>query len=402
MYTFNTTDYGTQDAWLMVLISSIACILGASVVFIDALYPSSHCSSVLERPAVIASSMALGSGVMLFSALYTLLPASRIRLQSDYALYFFYFIGIVATLVITQLVHYFAPDAIHSHGPDDEMGHHHHHHHHGATTHSTVHPHQKHHPTQEHSQSQQVQKHMKQKPHHRFSETSTTSSVTITTKTMEEEQDEDVFFKSTPVAASPTTSLNTQNPGERTGLLMQWGDEYGSRGHHHHATTVIEEEEEKQNDYFRIGIQTAIAICIHKFPEGLIMFISGQASERLGLSVCAAMTIHNIIEGFMIALPLYFATQSRVRAFFYAAFLGGMSQPFGAALGVVALDTVTQEQQDLLFGITFGVVSGMMSLISIQSMLPQAIKADPKQRYVPMFFFVGILLVGLASLLKSI
>ncbi|KAI9496969.1 hypothetical protein BDB00DRAFT_806246 [Zychaea mexicana] len=132
------------------------------------------------------------------------------------------------------------------------------------------------------------------------------------------------------------------------------------------------------------------------------MFISGQASETIGVSVCFAMTIHNFIEGFMIAMPLYFATQSRVRAFFYAALLGGMSQPLGAALGVVALDTVTQEQQDALFGITFGVVSGMMSLIAVQSMLPQAIKADPQQRYVSVFFFVGILLVGLASLLKSV
>ena len=96
------------------------------------------------------------------------------------------------------------------------------------------------------------------------------------------------------------------------------------------------------------------------------MFISGQASARLGLSVCAAMSIHNFIEGFMIALPLYFATKSRVRAFFYAALLGGMSQPLGAALGVVALDNVTQAQQDALFGVTFGVVSGMMSLIAVQ------------------------------------
>ena len=96
------------------------------------------------------------------------------------------------------------------------------------------------------------------------------------------------------------------------------------------------------------------------------MFISGQASRRLGLSICAAMSIHNFIEGFMIALPLYFATKSRVRAFFYAALLGGMSQPLGAALGVLALDNVTQEQQDMLFGITFGVTSGMMSLIAVQ------------------------------------
>ncbi|KAI7850302.1 Zinc/iron permease [Circinella umbellata] len=383
MYEFiNTNAMDGHDAWVMVLISSIACILGASVVFIDVIYPSSHCSSILERPSVIASSMALGSGVMLFSALYSLLPASRIRLQSDYALYFFYFIGILATLVITQFVHYMAPDAIHSHGTTEDEEHHHHH----------------------------------KQPRHRFSETSTTSSITVTSTPTIEQEEEHIFSKSPINTTMPSNKLN-ENKNEGTRLLMQWNNqvvEYGSRDHHHHHHHHphshshhhhhhhSDEENKNDNDYFRIGIQTAIAICIHKFPEGLIMFISGQASKRLGLSICAAMSIHNFIEGFMIALPLYFATKSRVRAFFYAALLGGMSQPLGAGLGVLALDNVTQEQQDLLFGITFGVTSGMMSLIAIQSMLPQAIKADPKQHYVPLFFFVGILLVGLASLLKSV
>jgi hypothetical protein len=35
-------------------------------------------------------------------------------------------------------------------------------------------------------------------------------------------------------------------------------------------------------------------------------------------------------------------------------------------------------------------------------MLPQAMKADTSQRLVPLFFFIGIFLVGLASLLQSI
>lgn len=96
------------------------------------------------------------------------------------------------------------------------------------------------------------------------------------------------------------------------------------------------------------------------------MFVSGQASKKLGLSVCVAMSIHNVIEGFMIALPLYFATKSRTRAFGYAALLGGMSQPMGAALGFLVLRNVSQEEENTLFGIIFAVVSGMMSMISIQ------------------------------------
>lgn len=251
----------------------------ASVVFIDVIYPSSHCSSILERPSVIASSMALGSGVMIFSALYSLLPASRIRLQSDYALYFFYFTGILATLVITQLVHYMAPDAIHSHGTTEEDHHHHHHH----------------------------------KPHHRFSETSTASSVTVASTPTIEQEEEQVFSKSpTDATTAPTTTFIitnnnkvADNNGEGTRLLMQLDNqviEYGSRDHahphhhhhhhphphhhhhhhHHHSSSpsitnndsIIEEDKNNINDdYFRIGIQTAIAICIHKFPGKILIII---------------------------------------------------------------------------------------------------------------------------------
>lgn len=96
------------------------------------------------------------------------------------------------------------------------------------------------------------------------------------------------------------------------------------------------------------------------------MFITSQASAALGLSVCTAMSIHNLTEGFMIALPLYYATRSRMTAFSYAAVMGGLSQPFGALIGLYLIRNISKTKEDLLFGIVFGGVSGMMSLITIQ------------------------------------
>ncbi|KAG0175857.1 hypothetical protein DFQ29_006861 [Apophysomyces sp. BC1021] len=136
--------------------------------------------------------------------------------------------------------------------------------------------------------------------------------------------------------------------------------------------------------------------------EGLVLFISNQASTSLGLSVSIAISIHNLTEGFMIALPLYYATRSRVAAFVYAAVLGGLSQPLGALLGLLAIRNVDKAQEDELFGITFGIISGMMSLITIQSLLPQAIKADSRHEYVLGFFFLGVFLVGLTSVLQEV
>lgn len=68
----------------------------------------------------------------------------------------------------------------------------------------------------------------------------------------------------------------------------------------------------------------------------------------------------------MIALPLFYATRSRATAFAYAAVLGGLSQPLGALLGLLAIRNVDKAKEDKLFGITFGIISGMMSLITIQ------------------------------------
>jgi ZIP family zinc transporter len=96
------------------------------------------------------------------------------------------------------------------------------------------------------------------------------------------------------------------------------------------------------------------------------MFISSQASSALGLSVGIAMSIHNLTEGFMIALPLYYATRSRGTAFSYAAVMGGFSQPLGALIGLLLVRNISEKSENLLFGIVFGCVSGMMSLITIQ------------------------------------
>ena len=96
------------------------------------------------------------------------------------------------------------------------------------------------------------------------------------------------------------------------------------------------------------------------------MFVSNQASEKLGWAIAAAMSIHNLTEGFMIALPLYLALKSRTAAFGWAALLGGLSQPIGALLGLLLMRNIDSDKENLMFGTTFAVVSGMMTLITIQ------------------------------------
>lgn len=103
-------------------------------------------------------------------------------------------------------------------------------------------------------------------------------------------------------------------------------DKQASQSHHHHVPT---------NAFLSIGLQTSIAIALHKLPEGFITYATNHANSKLGFAVFMALFIHNITEGFAMALPLYLAIGSRAKAMLWSSLLGGVSQPLGA--GVAAL-----------------------------------------------------------------
>lgn len=67
-------------------------------------------------------------------------------------------------------------------------------------------------------------------------------------------------------------------------------------------------------------------------------------------------SFHSIPEGVAVAMPIYYATGSKTKAFFWAS-LSGMTELIGAALGWVVLRKVFNQ---LVYGILFGLISGMM------------------------------------------
>lgn len=120
----------------------------------------------------------------------------------------------------------------------------------------------------------------------------------------------------------------------------------------------------------RMGVFTALAIGIHNFPEGLATFSAALSDPTLGLSIAIAIAIHNIPEGISVSVPVYYATGSRKKAFFYS-FLSGVSEPLGALIGYVLLYKFFN---DFVFGILFAMVAGIMVFISLDELLPSAQK----------------------------
>ena len=115
----------------------------------------------------------------------------------------------------------------------------------------------------------------------------------------------------------------------------------------------------------KMGLMTALAIAIHNFPEGLATFLATVEDEKLGASLGVAIAIHNIPEGLCVAMPIYYATGSKGRAFFWS-LLSGVTEPIGGILGFAALQPVFT---DLAQGIVFAMVGG--------STRPQAAAAAP-------------------------
>ncbi|MFV0497707.1 MAG: zinc transporter ZupT [Candidatus Fimivivens sp.] len=139
----------------------------------------------------------------------------------------------------------------------------------------------------------------------------------------------------------------------------------------HEVHTVEEmdgESESHKSNLMRMGLFTALAIGIHNFPEGLATFTATLSNPSLGVPIAVAIAIHNIPEGIAVAVPIFYATGSRMKAF-KLSFLSGLSEPLGALIGYILMYRFFN---DVVFGFIFASVAGIMVYISLDELLPSA------------------------------
>jgi len=130
----------------------------------------------------------------------------------------------------------------------------------------------------------------------------------------------------------------------------------------------IPERAAKFKKLYRMGLFTALAIAIHNFPEGLATFVSAIRDPKLGIAIAIAIAIHNVPEGIAVSIPIFYATGSRKKAFVYS-FLSGLAEPVGALIGYAIFFSFFN---DIIFGILFAAVAGIMVFISLDELLPTA------------------------------
>ena len=128
-----------------------------------------------------------------------------------------------------------------------------------------------------------------------------------------------------------------ENPHEMHGM-----EELPSKSHG-------KERNVSERKLLRVGLFTALILVIHNFPEGMVTFLSGMQDYR-------------------VALPIFYATGNRKRAF-WLSFLSGLAEPLGAIVGYLLLAPFLT---DNTFGIIFAAIAGIMVYISLDELLPAA------------------------------
>lgn len=150
----------------------------------------------------------------------------------------------------------------------------------------------------------------------------------------------------------------------------------------------------REGELYKIGIISMIAIILHNIPEGIATYLSSEFNFKLGLSLTIAITLHNIPEGISIAIPIYYSTKSRGKAFIYT-LLSAISEPLGAILAHIFLSKIIN---DNIMGLLMCLIAGIMIQISFYELLPTSVKYKNKKRTI-IFLIIGILFMIISHLL---
>jgi ZIP family zinc transporter len=136
-----------------------------------------------------------------------------------------------------------------------------------------------------------------------------------------------------------------------------------------HEVHRIEEMQGRPHpQLMRMGMLSAAAIALHNFPEGIATFAAALDDPRLGAGIATAVALHNIPEGIAVAIPVFYATGSRARAFSWS-FLSGLAEPVGALVAWLLFAGLFGHA---LEGVLFAAVAGIMVFISLDELLPTA------------------------------
>lgn len=471
-----------KRGWILSFASGLACIIGSSIICIDLItryIPRLRSFKVRKSKTFLSASLSLSFGVMIFSALYSILPEASVYFskggktpeKAKLLSIGWFMLGVISLSIVSEVLHRYLPSSIvhcehsdgtqHEHGCDDEQAeeeessdsetdyvHNH--------THST-------HDQLDHSHTQ-INDAALNRPTGGLRSQTDIAPATERSPLLSKNR---TGRPSLTGRLSSVTYLITNKPPVCTADGKCYGFSqnrpcagqclphikagrkslYGVAGHHiagmapvietdgvpevdleRGRESTIEGQQEPRpmraksansvqshdhsghdhsghhhvpkNEFLNIGVQTSLAIALHKIPEGFITFATNHANPNLGFAVFLALFIHNISEGFAMSVPLFMALKSRPKAMFYASLFGGLSQPIGALTAFLWFKAAGQAPSEVVYGALFAVTAGIMANVAVQ-LYGQAVAVYHNQKLPLICAFVGMGILGMSFAMTS-
>lgn len=147
-----------------------------------------------------------------------------------------------------------------------------------------------------------------------------------------------------------------------------------------------------------MALITGTAVALHNFPEGLATFVATAYDPSVGAPIAIAIAVHNVPEGVAVAVPIYFATRSKAKAFLWGT-ASGLAEPVAGLFGWAVLAGGGTDLGSLTYATLFGLVCGMMIYISFRELLPTARRHDPDDEVVTNSVFAGMAVMAASLML---
>lgn len=469
--------HNLNQGWVLTLLSSVLCVLGCFIIFLDDVYywilphwfTSRHPFHIKENYGFMNGSLAFSSGCLLFTALFRLLPEALSHLDlsnklsnSMGALILAFIVGIVLCVVFNETLHHITAElVVHcSHDGDTkdleevmelppqqplksfkktETGPHGEVTLHAAHTHAVSagvgaeNPENSELPELFHGESHEHAPLLTRKNSarilHYFSHEEDLKILGECKGYSSAERclhrPGELHFCEIPQlqesdASGETLSEHTHSHGHGHGHGHGSDEELG-HVHEHHVTHDHMTEDHLGSEHLHhhhhvnlpllrlmlIGVQTMLAITLHKFPEGFITYVTSQTNPELGVLIFLSLLIHNYTEGFSMCLPLYYlfgpsVHWRKLKAVSASALLGGLSQPLGALAGWAFMQrypaggSVDLGQLDKVYGITMSVTAGFLVVIALL-MYGSAVSFCALPNFVMVWCLVGMSTIGVLA-----
>lgn len=187
------------------------------------------------------------------------------------------------------------------------------------------------------------------------------------------------------------------------GMACSWASEGQAHNHHEEDLESQHHHHVPKNAFLNLGLQTSLAIGLHKLPEGFITYATNHANAQLGIAVFSALLVHNVTEGFALALPLYLALQSKPRAMLWSSIAGGLSQPTGAAFAWLWFQLAGSAEHApgyVAYGVMFAITAGVMTSVALMLFI-EGLAMNHNQNLCSFGALFGMGIMGVGSLLKE-